>query len=135
MSTVEWTDTLSLDYGPMDQVHQVFIALLASAQKADDATLVERWREVVEHTQMHFGVEDEWMRSTGFSTAQNHMLQHRVVLNLLREGLAMARAGQFKPVREMADELAVWFAKHTQSMDAALALHMRREPHLQANAT
>ena len=25
----------------------------------------------------------------------------------------------------MAGELAVWFAKHTQTLDAALALHMR----------
>ena len=134
MSTVQWTDNLSLDYEPMDQVHQAFIALLAGAQQAEDDALSERWREVIEHTQMHFGMEDEWMRSTGFSTAQNHMLQHRVVLNLLREGLAMAHAGQFKPVREMADELAAWFAKHTQSMDAALALHMRREPHPLASA-
>ena len=79
-------------------------------------------------------MEDEWMRSTGSLTAQNHMLQHRVVLNLLQEGLAMARAGALKPVREMADELALWFTKHTQSMDAALALHLRRESHLLACA-
>jgi hemerythrin len=49
-----------------------------------------------------------------------------VVLNVLREGLALARTGQYAAVREMAGELAAWFAKHTQSLDAALALHMRR---------
>ena len=54
-------------------------------------------------------------------------MQHRVVLNLLREGEVMARSGQLAPVREMANELAGWFIKHTQSMDAALALHMRRQ--------
>ena len=61
------------------------------------------------------------------NSADNHILQHRVVLNVLREGLVMARAGDLQPVREMAGELAAWFAKHTQSLDAALALHMRRE--------
>ena len=40
----------------------------------------------------------------------------------------MAQAGRLAEVREMAGELAVWFAKHTQSLDAALALPMRREP-------
>ena len=39
--------------------------------------------------------------------------------------LALARAGNMAAVREMAGELAVWFAKHTQTLDAALALHMR----------
>jgi hemerythrin len=68
------------------------------------------------------------MQRTGFSSAPNHILQHRVVLNLLREGLALARTGQLAAVREMAFELATWFAKHTQAHDAALALHMRRHP-------
>lgn len=66
------------------------------------------------------------MRSTAFAAAANHLLQHRVVLNLLMEGAAMARTGRLAPVREMAQELASWLVKHTQSMDAALALHLRR---------
>jgi len=70
----------------------------------------------------------EWSDALLLAAAENHIIQHRVVLNVLREGLAMARAGQMDAVREMAGELAVWFAKHTQSLDAALALHMRREP-------
>jgi hypothetical protein len=50
------------------------------------------------------------------------------VLHLLREGLAGARMGDLAPVRQMARELGVWFKRHTQSLDAALALHMRRHP-------
>lgn len=125
-STVQWTDALLLDYEPMDKVHRGFVDLLAQAQAAPDDQLAERWSAVVEHTIHHFGREDEWMRRTAFSAADNHIIQHRVVLNLLREGLALARSGQHAAVREMAAELAAWFAKHTQSLDAALALHMRR---------
>ena len=128
MNTVEWSDALQLDYEPMDAVHREFVDLLALAQNAPDATLPLAWAAVVDHTAEHFAREDEWMRKTRFSAAENHIIQHRVVLHVLREGLAMARAGQMDAVREMAGELAVWFAKHTQSLDAALALHMRREP-------
>jgi len=128
MNTVEWSAALLLDFEPMDAVHREFVDLLALAQSATDATLPLAWAAVVEHTTGHFAREDEWMRKTHFSSAENHIIQHRVVLNVLREGLAMARAGQIDAVREMAGELAVWFAKHTQSLDAALALHMRREP-------
>lgn len=128
MNTVEWSDALQLDFEPMDAVHREFVDLLAQAQNAPDTTLPQAWAAVVTHTEQHFGREDEWMRKTHFASADNHILQHRVVLNVLREGLAMAQAGQMTAVREMARELGVWFAKHTQSLDAALALHMRRQP-------
>ncbi len=128
MNTIEWSDALSLDFEPMDKVHREFVDLLALAQSAPDSALPQAWSAVVDHTAQHFRREDEWMRKTRFSSADNHILQHRVVLNVLREGLVMARAGDVDRVREMAGELAAWFAKHTQSLDAALALHMRREP-------
>lgn len=128
MNKVQWSDALLLGYEPMDEVHREFVDLLATAHHASDEQLPAAWQAVVEHTEDHFGREDEWMRRTHFSSAEIHILQHRVVLNVLREGLGMARSGQFSPVREMAGELAVWFSKHTQSLDAALALHMRRQP-------
>ena len=125
MTPVTWNDALVLNFGPMDGVHQEFIGLLARAQAADDGQFAEAWRAVIEHTESHFGQEDAWMTKTRFSTGENHRLQHRVVLNLMREGLALARAGNLVEVRQMADELASWFVKHTQSLDAALALHLR----------
>ena len=130
MNTIEWSDALLLDFEPMDTVHRGFIDILARAQQASDTQLPAAWADVVNHTSVHFGMEDEWMRRTHFSAADNHVMQHRVVLNLLREGLALAQLGKLAEVREMADELAAWFAKHTQSLDAALALHMRRQGNL-----
>ena len=127
MNTVEWSDALLLDFEPMDKVHREFVDLLSLAQHAPDEALPQAWSAVLEHTAHHFAREDDWMRKTRFAAAENHILQHRVVLNVLREGLAMARAGDLQPVREMAAELAAWFAKHTQSLDAALALHMRSQ--------
>ena len=135
MTPIEWTDALKLDYTPMDGVHKAFVSLLSQVQSSDDAHLVEHWRAVLVHTEHHFAREDQWMRKTRFSSADNHMLQHRVVLNVMREGLAMGQAGQLAPLREMASELASWFSKHTQSLDAALALHMRRQKNPVIEAT
>lgn len=125
MNTVEWSEALQLDFPPMDEVHHTFVDLLALAQTAPDETLPQAWAAVIDHTVRHFGNEDDWMRRTRFAAADNHIMQHKVVLNVMREGLALARAGNVGAVREMAGELAVWFAKHTQTLDAALALHMR----------
>jgi hemerythrin-like metal-binding protein len=134
MSPIGWTDALHLAFDPMDRVHREFIDLLAAAERADDAELVSAWGAVVDHTAVHFADEDRWMRETGFAGAADHQLQHRVVLNLLRYGLALARDGNFEAVREMALELDAWFAKHTHAMDAALALHMRSQPKPQRRA-
>lgn len=128
MSPVEWTEALQLDHEPMDRVNREFIDLLAAAERASNAELASAWGAVIDHTAAHFEMEDRWMQETRFAGAADHQLQHRVVLNLMRDGLAMARAGQCPAVREMVLELAAWFAKHTQAMDAALALHMRRQP-------
>jgi hemerythrin-like metal-binding protein len=110
----------------MDSAHQAFAELLAQAQAAPDAALPDAWGEMVMHTERHFSQEDDWMRSTAYPSATQHTLEHRVVLNLMREGLGQARNGQLAPVRQMASELWAWFLRHTQSLDAALALHLRR---------
>jgi len=128
MSPIGWTDALHLAFDPMDRVHREFIDLLAAAERADDAEFPSAWGAVVDHTAARFADEDRWMRETRFAGAAAHQLQHRVVLNLLRDGLAMARKGELEAMREMALELDAWFAKHAQAMDAALALHMRRQP-------
>ena len=68
------------------------------------------------------------MRQSRFANTDNHALQHRVVLHVMQEGMTAAQAGQVSAVRAIANELAAWFIKHTQSLDAALALHLRRHP-------
>jgi hypothetical protein len=53
-------------------------------------------------------------------------MQHKVVLQVMREGLQHGQNGDLKMIRLMAGELALWFPQHAQAMDASLALHMRR---------
>ena len=123
-----WSDALALDLPLMDETHQEFVELLGQVTRADDAALVGTWHALISHTEAHFGQEDRWMRSTGFSSANCHATQHRAVLRALREGLLPGRdpAAQRALIREMAAALGPWFVQHAQSMDAALALHLRR---------
>lgn len=125
MPALPWSDALALGLSFMDDTHREFVDLLARAEAAGDAALPAIWDELVAHTDDHFGREDEWMRSTGFSSVNCHTTQHKVVLQVLREGAARAAAGDLAPIRQMIVELAVWFPHHAQTMDAALALHLR----------
>jgi hemerythrin-like metal-binding protein len=126
MAALEWSDALALDLPLMDETHEEFVALLALVEGAADAQLLQRWQELVAHTERHFGQEDDWMASTRFASGNCHSMQHKVVLQVMREGAARAAHGDQQVLRMMAGELALWFPQHAQTMDAALALHLRR---------
>ena len=126
MAALAWSDALVLDLPLMDDTHREFVDLLATVEQADDATLLQAWQALIDHTDQHFGQEDAWMSATRFASGNCHSMQHKVVLQVMREGAARAAQGELPVVRAMAAELAVWFPQHAQSMDAALALHLRR---------
>lgn len=126
MPQLEWSDALALEMPAMDETHREFVDLLAQVEAAPDDGLLAQWRSLVEHTDAHFGREDQWMQQTRFASSNCHSVQHKVVLQVMREGLARGEAGDLGMVRQMAQELAIWFPQHAQSMDAALALHLRR---------
>ena len=125
MPALPWSEGLALGLSFMDDTHKEFVDLLARAEAADDALLPTVWDELVAHTADHFAREDEWMLATGFTRGNCHSTQHKVVLQVLREGLQAALEGRLAPARQMVQELAEWFPQHAQTMDAALALHLR----------
>lgn len=128
MVSLHWSETLELGFAPIDDLHRQLVTQMSVVDNCPDSALGSEWQRLVECAQSLFAQEDGWMKSTDFSSAPNHSLHHRVVLNVLREGLVMARNGEFDKVRKLSVELASWLSKHIQSLDAALALHMRRHP-------
>ena len=126
MSRLKWSDALSLDMPGMDDGHKTLVALLDLAHEAPDLALLSHWRNLVTHTASVFEREDRWMNATRFSSTHIHTTQHKVVLQVMHEGLSAGESGDLAPIRQMANELGQWFANHSQSMDAALALHLRK---------
>lgn len=129
MPALEWSEALSLDLPLMDDTHREFVDLLAAFESAGEAAQLAAWRTLIDHTQIHFDQEDRWMRETRFAAGNCHSVQHKVVLQVMREGLKRAEAGEPEILRMMSGELALWFPQHAQSMDAGLALHLRRVGH------
>ena len=126
MSRLIWSDALSLDMPVMDEGRRQLVELLGLAHEANDVSVLGRWRDLIAHTQRVFERENRWMDATGSPSCHIHSTQHKVVLQVMNEGLTAGETGELGPIRLMADELGQWFANHSQSMDAALALHLRR---------
>ena len=125
MSTLVWSEALSLSMPVMDTTHQEFVDLLAKVEASDDANLLANWQALIDHTDEHFAREDQWMKDTGFAPGNCHSSQHAVVLKVLREGAELGKTGDFAPIRQMAHELTIWFPHHAQNMDFGLALHLK----------
>lgn len=124
-ATLQWSEALSLNMPLMDTTHQEFVDLLAQVVTAPDATLLSAWATLIDHTDVHFAREDQWMQDTGFAPDNCHSTQHRIILQVMREGGKRGLEGDLPMVRQMAFELGQWFPQHAQSMDASLALHLR----------
>lgn len=125
MSSLVWSDALSVSMPVMDQTHQEFVDLLSAVEHSDDDHLLAHWDHLITHTEAHFGQEDAWMQATGFAPVNCHGTQHKVVLDVMREGAVLGRNGRLGDVRQMAHELGLWFPQHAQNMDASLALHLK----------
>ena len=126
MALLEWSDALALDLPLMDDTHHEFVELLATVEAAPDATLLAAWQALIDHTDGHFGQEDEWMLATRFASSNCHTMQHRMVLEVMEHGLALGRTGDMAPIRQITRELAPWFVQHTDAMDVPLAMHLKR---------
>lgn len=122
MPALDWSDQLLLELPAMDDTHREFVGLLAQVEEATDSALLNCWSALIDHTIIHFGQEDAWMQETGFAANNCHSTQHRIVLQVMQEGMRRADVAM---VRQLAAELAIWFPQHAQSMDASLALHLR----------
>ena len=94
MSTLQWSDSLALDLPIMDDTHREFVDLLAIVVNASDTDILPAWKALIDHTDDHFGREDQWMRSTRFSSSNCHSMQHKVILQVMREGDVRGQAGE-----------------------------------------
>jgi len=126
MAVLDRSDATSLGLPFMDQARGRFARLLAQVEAAGNAALPAAWRDLLECAAEHFACEDIWMRASGFAARKDHAAQHRVVLEVMREGAVHAAQGRLPQVREMARQLRDWYGRHAQTMDAPLARHLRK---------
>lgn len=125
MPTLNWSDDMALDVPLMDDDHQEIVRLLATAEAANNAALIPAWQRLVEYTAKHFAMEDQWMLDTGFANDNCHSSQHKIVLDIMKEGAVKGAAGDLGMVRQMTRELASWLPAHVDAMDVALVAHLR----------
>ena len=127
MPIMEWSDTLVLDKGVMDDTHREFIDLLNRVADAPDESLLTALDEFIRHSEEHFAQEQRWMEQMTYPPLTCHVREHEGVLETAHEVRRRVAAGDTRFGQVLARAVAEWFANHASSMDHVLALYMKEK--------
>lgn len=120
-ATLVWGDHLLMGHGPMDELHEEFVELIALLQTAEDSELPSLLQAMQTHLQHHFAEEDQWMLSTGFPPRDCHIDEHAAVLKSVAEVRVKLADGDVALCRDLTKALVDWFPGHATHLDSALA--------------
>ncbi len=125
MSVMEWSESLVLGQGLMDETHREFIELLNRVAAAPDQEMLAVLDEFIRHTEAHFAQEQLWMEQMTYPPLTCHVREHDGVLETAREVRRRVAAGEARFGQVLARAVAEWFSNHAASMDNVLALYMK----------
>lgn len=120
-ATLVWGDHLLMGNGPMDELHEEFVELIALLQTAEDSELPSLLQAMESHLLHHFAEEDQWMLSTGFPPRDCHIDEHAAVLKSVAEVRIKLAEGNVALCRDLTRALVDWFPGHATHLDSALA--------------
>lgn len=122
MTQVEFT---AVNYESMDKTHREFVELANRALMATLTELPGLFRELLEHTEIHFAEEERLMQQSAFSALGEHRADHQRVLGEMTMFLQRAEKGRPRMAQDyLRQRLPGWFSLHLLTMDSALAAHL-----------
>lgn len=116
-------------FEPMDELHRQFRELVAGLSAPDAGDDGRQLLALHEHLLRHCALEERWMAESGFPSCACHRQEHEMLLEVVAEARRRVDAGDVEVARRLAEELPHWFETHANTMDAALAFHLRDRMH------
>ena len=117
---------ISLGYVPVDDDHQMFVALLHQMEHADNVAFTTLFQQLATHTEKHFERENQLMQSSGFPALSEHRGDHHRVLGEIHQFQRRVDKGIIAFGRSfIRDRLKPWFDLHSTTMDSALIAHLK----------
>ncbi|MGY6274348.1 bacteriohemerythrin [Methylomonas sp. MgM2] len=126
MALIDAASLNLVGYPAIDSDHQEFVSLLNQLDGADNADFPALFRQLFEHTEHHFAMENQLMADYQFPAETEHKGEHVRVLGEFKQFKTRVDKGMIDFGRAFVRErLPQWFLLHTTTMDSALAAHLR----------
>ena len=131
MSLFEWDDSFSVKVEMLDNHHKTLFTILNNfydeSQKTDDyQALAKVFHKVLDYTQMHFKIEEYYMKKYEFPTFDKHKALHE---DLVKRAIALY--DDIKGGKPGAKETAItflkdWLEKHIKGVDTKYSSHLNK---------
>ncbi|MDR3088174.1 MAG: hemerythrin domain-containing protein [Azoarcus sp.] len=120
---MEWGERYELGIALMDETHREFVEFCNALVTAEPENFLERFDVFIAHTAAHFDQENRWMEAVNFPAC--HREEHDRVLDVIRDVRQRFEKGDAFLGKRLLEELPPWFDNHVDTMDAALAFHLK----------
>lgn len=121
------TEDLTLGVAAMDETHADFIQLLDKVKQAQGRAFLDAFAALVAHTQIHFAMEEELMRTENFYAMQEHLDEHETLLGEMRYFFEKAKKITAFGRSYIDDYAFEKFRRHVINIDSQLAMFLKSE--------
>jgi len=126
MAVIEAAALIKVGYPAIDSDHQEFVDLLNRLDEASNAEFPVMFKQLFEHTEQHFAMENQLMLDYAFPAETEHKGEHLRLLSEFKEFQSRVEKGMISFGRAFVKErLAQWFLLHITTMDSALAAYVK----------
>ncbi|WP_072908662.1 bacteriohemerythrin [Malonomonas rubra] len=127
-----WDQSYSVGVAQLDEHHKKLIAMineLSFAMKNDRGQQVVKdiVLEMVDYARMHFNVEEELMRKSGYLGLLQHLKEHEVFSRKADELAQRCQEGDFVLSAEVVNFLSDWLKAHILENDKKYSLTMNKK--------
>jgi hemerythrin len=120
---IVWSDDLSVGVEEIDEQHKLLIAVInrlfdeAIINRSDSRVLCEILNELVEHTMIHFAVEESLFRIFEYPDSENHSRHHQDLKDQIMELQEKVRTSEIKLDSDFLVILKKWIQNHIVNGD------------------
>ena len=126
MALIDMATVSPVGYSAIDSDHREFVSLINQLDAASNADFPALFKQLFEHTEQHFAMENQLMTEHGFPAETEHRGEHVRVLGEIKQFQSRVDKGMIAFGRAFLQErLSQWFLLHIMTMDSALAAYMR----------
>lgn len=129
MSALTWDSSYSVGVELLDGQHQVLFQIINrfynSTERGDPSEQQEHYfHEVLDYTEMHFKIEETFMKQAGFPDLDTHIGVHKRLLAEAMELDKALKAGVPGTGEKAVKFLKEWLEKHIKGMDTKYSPYM-----------
>jgi len=127
MTSFAHIDQLSVANPIIDQDHAAFLALLKTADSANNTDFPDLFQQLYTLTEQHFLLENQLMQQYAYSGINDHHNEHQRILGEFKQFKTRVDKGLIVFGRAfIKDHLPQWLILHITTMDMALATHINK---------